>query len=74
MEDLKPTDVHDALKSAQFESMDAPIETQSRTKILNTRCTQSERDEVKRICASHGTTPSAFLHKCITGLIKDYGG
>ncbi len=66
--ELKTTDVHEALKEAQFKRLnDAPFITTS------FKIEEPTKLIVDEICRRHGITTSEFVRECCYALVRDYG-
>lgn len=64
---MKTTDVHHAMKEAQFRRFEKPELVTSSFKI-----DANSKMLVEEICARHGVTMSEFVRECCYGLVKDY--
>lgn len=68
MENMKLTDVHQALSTAATESL---AESQPLYP-FSFRISKETAEKVQELCARHGTTLSEFVRQCCEGLVKDY--
>lgn len=67
MEDLKLTNVHEALARSATQG---PIKESMQNRTFREH--DAVIEEVRIICDRHGTTMGAFIRECLRGLIKDY--
>lgn len=63
------TNVHQALSNAVLKEKDRVALINANFKIH-----PLQKEMAEQICAQHGTTLSAFLRECISGLILDFMG
>lgn len=70
-EDLNISSVHDALQDAVVGRQKPKREPMEN---ITVRMERLKKEEFKKICAVHGTTPSDFMRACANRLLADYLG